>query len=54
MYCRVGLCRLGQRFSFVEYVVGSSVVKPLVGAFFVEVAQVVGDSFSGLARGGSV
>ncbi len=33
----------------VEYVVGRSVAKPLVGAFLVEVAQVVGNSLPGLA-----
>ncbi len=30
MSCRIGLCCFGQRFSFVEYVVGRSVVKSLV------------------------
>ena len=50
MYCRVGLCRFGQRFSFVEYVIGRSVVKSLVRPLFVEVAQVVGNSLPGLAH----
>ena len=50
MYCCVGLCRLGQRFSFVEYVVGGSVVKSLVRPLFVEVAQVVVNSLPGLAH----
>ena len=50
MYCRVGLCRLGQRFSFVEYVIGGSIVKPLVRALFVEVAQVIVDSLPGLGH----
>ena len=48
MYCRVGLCRFGQRFSFVEYVVGGSAVKSLVRALFVEVAQVIGNPLPGL------
>ena len=46
----MGLCRFGQRFSFVEYVVGRSVVKSLVGAFLVEVTQVVGNSLPSLAH----
>ena len=33
VYCHAGLCRFGQRFSFVEYVVGRSVVKSLVSVF---------------------
>ena len=45
MYCPAGLRRFGQRFSFIEYVVGRSAVKPLVGAFLVEVTQVVGNAF---------
>ena len=40
---------LRQRFSFVEYVVGRSVVKSLVRAFLVKVAQVVGNPLLGLA-----
>ena len=50
MYCRVGLYRYGQRFSFVEYVVGRSVVKSLVRPLFVEVAQVIGNPLPGLAH----
>ena len=40
VYCYAGLCRFGERFSLVEYVVGRSVIKSLMGAFLVEVAQV--------------
>ena len=47
----VRLRRYGQRFSFVEYVVGRSVVKSLVRAFLVQLVQVVGDALSGLAYG---
>ena len=50
MYCHAGLCRFGQRFSFIEYVVWGSVVKFLVRAFLVEVAQVVGNALLGLGH----
>ena len=50
MYCRVGLCRFEQWLSFVEYVVGGSVVKSLVRPLFVEVAQVIGNPLPGLAH----
>ena len=50
MYCSTGLCRPVQRFSFERYVVGRSVVKPLVRAFFVEVAQVIGNTLPGLGH----
>ena len=42
------LCRFGERLSFVEYVVGRSVVKALAGALLVKVAQVGGDPLSRL------
>ena len=44
VYCHTGLCRFGERFSLVEYVVRRSVVKPLVRAFFVKVVHLVGNS----------
>ena len=50
MYFRVGLCRFDKRFSFEEYVVEGSVVKPLARAFLVEAAQVVGNSLPGLGH----
>ena len=46
MYCRVGLRRFGERLSFVEYVVGRSVVKALAWALLVKVAWVGGDPLS--------
>ena len=48
MYCHTGLCCYGQRSSFIEYVVGRSVVKALAGALLVKVAQVGGDPLSRL------
>ena len=47
-FCHAGLCRFGERFSFIEYIVGRAVVKPLLGAFLVEVVQVVGDALFAL------
>ena len=43
-----GYAALVQRFSFVEYVVGGSVVKSLVRPLFVKVAQVIGNPLPGL------
>ena len=45
-----GYAALGSGFSFVEYVVGRSVVKSLVRPLFVEVAQVIGNPLPGLAH----